>query len=216
MSETLRLLCPQWQGAGTSSVRQLAAEFPFEVARRGYAVGTAVLDAILPPADGLTTTAPVAMGDEGLELVDGVEAKAVVVDQLARSLQVIEEHDPERIVTLGGDCAVSVAPFSWLTRLHGDDLAVLWIDSHPDIGTRPTAEPRRGGARSSKNSPLTHPCDRPRTPVRGLSHIQTGQERRCDHGALKLIADNEVKDTTPPRAARRSLVPTRRGRGLRP
>jgi len=67
MSETLRLLCPQWQGAGTSSVRQLAAEFPFEVARRGYAVGTAVLDAILPPADGLTTTAPVAMGDEGLE-----------------------------------------------------------------------------------------------------------------------------------------------------
>jgi len=135
MSETLRLLCPQWQGAGTSSVRQLAAEFPFEVARRGYAVGTAVLDAILPPADGLTTTAPVAMGDEGLELVDGVEAKAVVVDQLARSLQVIEEHDPERIVTLGGDCAVSVAPFSWLTRLHGDDLAVLWIDSHPDIGT---------------------------------------------------------------------------------
>jgi len=29
--------------------------------------GTAVLDAILPPADGLTTTAPVAMGDEGLE-----------------------------------------------------------------------------------------------------------------------------------------------------
>jgi len=48
-------------------VRQLAAEFPFEVGRRGYAVGTAVLDATLPPADGLTTTAPVAMGDEGLE-----------------------------------------------------------------------------------------------------------------------------------------------------
>jgi hypothetical protein len=25
--------------------------------------------------------------------------------------------------------------FSWLTERYGDDLAVLWIDSHPDIGT---------------------------------------------------------------------------------
>lgn len=44
----LRLVWPQWQGGGTSSVRQLAPEFPFDVARRGYAVGSAVLDAVLP------------------------------------------------------------------------------------------------------------------------------------------------------------------------
>jgi hypothetical protein len=56
---TLRLLCPQWQGAGTSSVRELASEFPFDVARRGYAVGTAVLAAILPPSDGPTAAAPI-------------------------------------------------------------------------------------------------------------------------------------------------------------
>jgi arginase len=42
---TLRLVWPQWQGAGTSSVRALAPEFPFEVARRGYAVGSAILAA---------------------------------------------------------------------------------------------------------------------------------------------------------------------------
>jgi arginase family enzyme len=74
---TLRLLWPQWQGAGTASVQALAPEFPFEVARRGYAVGSAVL---------------------------------------------------------GGECAVSVAPFSALARRY-DDLAIVWIDSHPDIGT---------------------------------------------------------------------------------
>jgi hypothetical protein len=45
---TLRLVWPQWQGAGTSSVRSLAAEFPFDAARRGYAVGSAVLEAVLP------------------------------------------------------------------------------------------------------------------------------------------------------------------------
>jgi arginase len=38
----LRLLWPQWQGAGTSSVEAFASEFPLDVARRGYAVGTAV------------------------------------------------------------------------------------------------------------------------------------------------------------------------------
>jgi arginase len=132
---TLRLLCPQWQGAGTSSVRELASEFPFEVARRGYAVGSAVLEAILPPHEGPTATAPVTMGDEGLGLVAGVEAKAVIVDQLARALQVIARHAPARIATLGGECAVSVAPFSALAQRYGDDLVILWIDSHPDIGT---------------------------------------------------------------------------------
>ena len=81
----LRLLCPQWQGAGTSSMRELASEFPFDVARRGYAVGSAVLEAILPPHDGPTAAAPATMSAEGLDLVDGVSAKAVIVDQLARA-----------------------------------------------------------------------------------------------------------------------------------
>jgi arginase len=35
----------------------------------------------------------------------------------------------------GGECAVSVAPFSELARRYSDDLAIVWIDSHPDIGT---------------------------------------------------------------------------------
>ena len=137
----LRLLCPQWQGAGTSSVRELAAEFPFDVARRGYAVGSAVLEAILPPHGGPTATAPVSLGDDGLELVDGVEAKAVLLEQLTRALEVIDEHAPARIATLGGECAVSVAPFAALAQRYGDDLAVVWIDSHPDIGTPASAYP---------------------------------------------------------------------------
>ena len=71
----LRLLWPQWQGAGTSSVEALAPEFPLDAARRGYAVGTAVLEAVLPPHDGPTATVPVAMSDDGLEERDGVEAR---------------------------------------------------------------------------------------------------------------------------------------------
>jgi arginase len=132
---TLRLIWPQWQGGGTSSVKQLAPEFPFDIARRGYAVGSAVLAAVLPPYAGPTATAPVTMADDGLEERDGVEAKTIVVEQLVRALEIIRQHSPTRIVTLGGECSVSVAPFSVLADRYGDDLAIVWIDSHPDAGT---------------------------------------------------------------------------------
>jgi arginase len=131
----LRLIWPQWQGGGTSSVKEFASEFPLAVARRGYAVGSAVLEAVLPSHDGPTATVPVTMSDVGLEERDGVEAKTVILEQLAAALEVIGRHDPARITTLGGECSVSVAPFSELARRYGEDLAIVWIDSHPDVGT---------------------------------------------------------------------------------
>lgn len=135
---TLRLVWPQWQGVGSTSVRDLASEFPFDVARRGYSVGSAVLDAILPPTDGPSATVAVPMDDAGLEMVDGIEAKTVVLAELSNALEQIAAHDPDRILTLGGDCAVSVAPFAYLAARYRDDLAVVWIDSHPDVDTGET------------------------------------------------------------------------------
>ena len=137
----LRLVWPQWQGAGSSSVRALAPEFPYEVARRGYAVGTQVLTAVLPDHNGPTAVVPVEMGDRGLELADGIEAKSIVLEQLQAALTIIDEHRPGRITTLGGECSVSMAPFSSLIDRYGDDLAILWIDSHPDMGTGASAYP---------------------------------------------------------------------------
>src|SRR3712207_7700288 len=90
----LRRLWPQWRGPGASSGEAFASEFPLDVARRGYAVGTAVLEAVLPPHEGPTVSAPVAMSDDGLEERDGVEAKVVILEQLARALEVIRRHDP--------------------------------------------------------------------------------------------------------------------------
>lgn len=135
---TLRLIWPQWQGAGSSSVRELIPEFPFDVGRRAYAVGSVVLDAVLPATAGPSVTVPVPMDDAGLGIVDGVEAKSVVLAELSYALEQIAEHDPDRILTLGGDCAVSVAPFAHLAARYGDDLAIVWIDSHPDVDTGET------------------------------------------------------------------------------
>ncbi len=132
---TLRLVWPQWQGAGPDVVADLAPELPLGVARRGYSVGTTVLGAVLPPHEGPTVVVPVRMDDEGLERADGIWAKSIVVEQLAAALDLLEASPAERIVTLGGECSVSVAPFAELARRYGDDLAVVWLDSHPDVGT---------------------------------------------------------------------------------
>jgi arginase len=113
----------------------LAPEFPFELARRGDAVGSAVLAAVLPANQGPTAAAPVTMDDTGLELADGIKAKELILTQLTQALEVIGQHDPARIVTLGGECAVSVAPFAALADRYGEGLAIVWLDSHPDIGT---------------------------------------------------------------------------------
>jgi arginase len=179
------LVWPQWQGAGTESVRSLAPEFPFDIARRGYSVGTKVLQAVLPEHDGPTAVVPVEMGDIGLEERDGIEAKAVVLQQLRSALAIISEHEPARITTVGGECSVSMAPFSYLINKHGDDLAILWIDSHPDMGTGETAYPAstpwsspRSPVMATRSSSDTAGHDRPPIGSRS-SACMTGPTRRC-------------------------------------
>jgi arginase len=62
------------------------------------------------------------MTNDGLAQRDGVEAKAIVIEQLVRAIEVIRQHNPARIATLGGECSVSVAPFAALADRYGDDL----------------------------------------------------------------------------------------------
>jgi arginase len=102
------------------------------------------------------------MDDTGLELADGIEARQVIP---AQAFEVIRHHDPARIVTLGGECAVSVAPFSALARRYGDDLAIIWIDSHPDIGTPASQYPgfhaMAVAALTGHGDPKSKSCCRP-------------------------------------------------------
>ncbi|MDO5094143.1 MAG: arginase family protein [Propionibacteriaceae bacterium] len=72
---------------------------------------------------------------ESLATAHGIESYDVIRQSLKEALAVIAKHQPDRIVTLGGDCSVSVAPFAALAERYGDDLAVVWLDSHPDVGT---------------------------------------------------------------------------------
>ena len=101
-----------------------------------YHLGPALLAMLSPEHDGPTAYVPVSTdtSDEALATVDGIYARDAVVRQLRDALGLLRQTAPTSVVTFGGECSVSVAPFSYLANLYGDDLAVLWIDAHSDTG----------------------------------------------------------------------------------
>ncbi|MGO1593523.1 MAG: arginase family protein, partial [Ancrocorticia sp.] len=127
--QTLRLIWPQWQGAGRDNVAELLPEVPLEEARRAYAVGTRVLEAILPEHDGPTEIVSVEGGDPDEGSTGGIESRSAILASLDAANAAIARHNADRIVTIGGECSVSVAPFAALAKKYGDDLAVIWIDA---------------------------------------------------------------------------------------
>lgn len=134
-ARTLRLVWPQWQGAGRDNVAQLMPEVSLAQARLGYAVGARVLQAVLPEHAGPTEIVPVDMDDPAEGSTDGIESRTTILSSLDAAQQALSRHEVDRVLTLGGECSVSVAPFAALAEKYGEDLAVIWVDSHPDVGT---------------------------------------------------------------------------------
>ncbi|MCQ2000903.1 arginase family protein [Arthrobacter zhaoxinii] len=132
----LRLIFPQWQGAaGAGAVGSLPAGQPHQT-QLSYHLGPALLELLSPAHDGPTgyVTVSTDTSDEAVETVNGIYARSAVLRQLRDGLRVVSEHAPASVVTFGGECSVSVAPFSYLASRYGADLAVLWVDAHPDTG----------------------------------------------------------------------------------
>ena len=132
----LRLFFPQWQGAAGPRTHQLLPGVNAHDSQLSYHLGPALLNLVSPEHDGPTAYVPVSTdtGDEALSTVDGIYARDAVLRQLTEALRILEDAAPDSVVTFGGECSVSVAPFSYLANRYGDDLAVLWIDAHSDTG----------------------------------------------------------------------------------
>lgn len=120
-TKSLRLLMPQWQG-GNDPVYHLGAQLLAWLAPKG--------------SDYQLVEVPVAVPDgSALENEGGTLGKTAILRQNQAALEIIQSADPERIVTFGGDCSVSLAPFSYMAAKHAGDVAVLWIDAHFDLAS---------------------------------------------------------------------------------
>lgn len=119
-AKTLRLIFPQWQGGNNPP----------------YYVGAKLLAWLAPAHDGPVEEVPVLPSDgTPLAQEEGIVARSTLVAQQRAARQLIEKHAPDKLGVLGGDCLVDLAPFAYLNARYDGNLAVLWIDSHPDIST---------------------------------------------------------------------------------
>lgn len=117
---TLRLLIPDWQGGN----------------RQAYYFGAKMLEALVPKSDTqeeveINVTPPV--GEAKLE--NGVHAQSDLLKQVQQTAEVLEQKQPDKVITLGGTCFISQAPFDYLHEKYQEKLGVLWIDAHPDVST---------------------------------------------------------------------------------
>lgn len=128
---TLRLIYPQWQGGDIA--KWITEVKDPEQASRGYYLGAHLLDFLAPSTEQKTLTVPVSTEICNRVVTDGVLDRDAIIQQTRAALDILDIEKPDRIVTLGGECSVSVVPFTWLASKYPDDVAVIWIDAHPDI-----------------------------------------------------------------------------------
>lgn len=129
--KTIRLVYPQWQGA---SIAQWIPEVKDpEQASRGYYLGAQLLNFLAPDTGQEILTVPVEIGKGERKVTDRVLDLEVIVAQSKVALAMLNQANPDKIVTLGGECSVSVVPFTYLMDKYKDDVAMIWIDAHPDI-----------------------------------------------------------------------------------
>ncbi len=127
---TIRLIYPQWQGG---MVDHWMPDIPAEDASRGYYLGAQLLNFLAPKSSQETIEIPVSLDINDRQTDKGVSARRVILKQTKAALEKLCETNPEKIVTLGGECSVSVVPFTFLAEKYPDDVAIVWIDAHPDV-----------------------------------------------------------------------------------
>ena len=65
-------------------------------------------------------------------VTDGIYGKEEVLAGIREAMKVIEEEQPDRIITIGGNCMVSQAPFDYLHGRYANT-GIIWVDAHPDV-----------------------------------------------------------------------------------
>ena len=131
---TLRLIYPQWQGGDIAS---LVPELSKKDSSLGYYLGAELLEFLAPKSlTSKTAKVPISLEypKSGVrESKNGILNYDEIVAQSKAALEILNTHKPDKILTLGGECSVSIVPFSYLAHKYSGDVAIVWIDAHKDL-----------------------------------------------------------------------------------
>lgn len=119
----LKLLMPEWQGCGVSVDM--------------YDGARALAAAWWPDGPDLVVDAP---REEELATTGAVLGLTSIAPRFTAALAQLQAAGPSRLAVVGGTCGSELAPVAYCHGLHGDDLAVVWLDAHADLNT-PASSP---------------------------------------------------------------------------
>lgn len=101
-----------------------------------YYFGAMLLQHILPTNPNQPIVKIDVLPPNGKEkpVTNGIYAEDEVLAGIQDAQRKLATEDPDRVVTIGGNCMVSLAPFDYL---HGkyENVGIIWIDAHPDVST---------------------------------------------------------------------------------
>lgn len=120
----MKVYFPQWQGSGTGKTIEKGAKEMLKYLNDP--------DIVQVPLSSLPA------GKNGVKKHD-INNYDAIAEQLHRFVSIIEKHQPEQIVTIGGDCGLEIVPVSYLNQKY-PNLGVVWFDAHADIN-RPCDSP---------------------------------------------------------------------------
>ena len=68
------------------------------------------------------------------KITNGISAEDEVLNGIKDAQNKIQAEKPDKIITIGGNCLVSLAPFDYLHGIY-KKTGIVWIDAHPDVST---------------------------------------------------------------------------------
>ncbi|MFF2273278.1 arginase family protein [Agromyces sp. NPDC058136] len=120
------VVVPLWQGSVSARAMSLAD-------------GAEAIRGDLPSAATVTVEVPVEAGES---LGTGVSRYSTIRRVHEATTQALAQV-PDQAITIGGDCGSALAAVAHASDRVGGDLAVLWLDAHPDLNT-PESSPSGG------------------------------------------------------------------------
>lgn len=102
-----------------------------------YAIGSEILNLVLPKGKNTETLeVPVDKNfNKKIERKDGINEQTNILKQLQCAFNILETKNPDKVITLGGDCSVSQPAFDYLHGKYPEKTCIVWLDAHPDIST---------------------------------------------------------------------------------
>lgn len=117
MSPTF-IVVPQWQGSASPRAMRLLD-------------GAEAIRGDLPASATREVEVPIEAGDSLETGIDRFSTLLMVRERMAAALR----SSPDWALTIGGDCGVSLAAVEHAAQRHPNDLALVWLDAHPNLHT---------------------------------------------------------------------------------